>query len=68
MQGSKGDTYVKSKLLDSVGEGKGRNDLREQHGKMYITMCKTDDQCKFESWSRAPKSGALDNPEGWGGR
>ena len=49
MQGSKGDTYVKSKLLDSVGEGKGRNDLREQPGKMYITMCKTDDQCKFES-------------------
>ena len=31
MQGSKGDTDVKSMLLDSVGEGKGWNDLREQH-------------------------------------
>ena len=66
MQGSKGDMDVKSELLDSVGEGKGRNDLREQHGKMYITMCKIGDQCKLEAWSRAPKSSALEQPRGMG--
>ena len=49
MQGSKGDTNVKSKLLDSVAEGNSRNDLREKHRRMYITMCKTDDQCKFKA-------------------
>ena len=34
---------------------------------MYVTMCKTGDQCKFDAWSRAPKAGALGPPEGWGG-
>ena len=25
---------------------------------MYIAMCETDDQCKLDAWSRAPKAGA----------
>ena len=33
-------------------------------------MCKIDDQCKFDAWSRALKVGALGKPRGigWGGR
>ena len=30
--------------------------FREQHWNMYITICKIDDQCKFDSWNRACKS------------
>ena len=41
---------------------------------MYITTCKTDDQCKFDAWSRTLKVGALGQPRemewgevsGWG--
>ena len=40
------------------------DDLREQHCNMYITICKTDVQCKFDAWSRVPKAGFWDNPEG----
>ena len=25
------------------------DDLREQQGNMYITICKIDDQCKFDA-------------------
>ena len=37
---------------------------------MYITICETDDQCKFDALSRALKAGALGQPRGmeWGGR
>ena len=35
---------------------------------MYITICKTDYQYKFNAWCRAPKSGALGQPRGMGGR
>ena len=47
----------------------GWDDLREQHWNMYITICKTDDQCKFNAWSRALKASALGQPRGmeWGG-
>ena len=68
MQDSKGDTDVKSILLDSVGEGKGRNDLREQHGKMFITMCKIDDHASSRPEAGHPNLGLWDTPEGWGGR
>ena len=33
---------------------------------MYITICKIDDQCKFNAWSGAPKSGALGQSRGMG--
>ena len=37
---------------------------------MYITICKTDEQYKFDAWSRAPEAAALEQPRGmgWGGR
>ena len=37
---------------------------------MYITICKIDDQCKFDALSRADKAGALGQPRGMesGGR
>ena len=33
-------------------------------------MCKIDDQCKLDAWSRVPKVGVLGKPRGmgWGGR
>ena len=34
---------------------------------MYITVCETDDQCKFDAWNRALKVGALGQPEGQNG-
>ena len=52
------------------GRRRGWYDLREQHWNMYITICKIDNQCKFDAWSRALKAGALGQPRGmgWGGR
>ena len=37
---------------------------------MYITICKINDQCKFNARSRELKAGALGQPRGtgWGGR
>ena len=37
---------------------------------MYITICKIDDQCKFDALSRTLKAGALEQPRGrgWGGK
>ena len=51
-------------------ERKGWDDLREEHWNMHITMCKVDDQCKFDAWSRALKASALGQPRGvmWGER
>ena len=48
MQGSKRDTDIKNRLLDS-GRRRGWDDLREYHGDMYITMCEIDDQFKFDA-------------------
>jgi len=33
-------------------------------------MCKIDDHCKFNAWSRAPNAGGLEQLRGieWGGR
>ena len=42
-QGSKGDTDVKNRLLDSVGKGKGGM-MWEWHWNMCITICKIADQ------------------------
>ena len=40
----------------------GWDDLREKHWNMNKTICKIDDQCKFNAWSRALKAGALGQP------
>ena len=66
MQGSKGDADVKNRLLDSIGDGEGGM-IWENSDDMYITMCKIDDRCKFDAWSRAPKASALGQPSGKAG-
>ena len=68
MQDSKRDIDVKNRLLDSVGKGEGGM-IWENGIERYITICKIDDQCKFNAWSRAHKAGALGQPRGmgWGG-
>ena len=66
MQGSRADTDVKNRLLDSVEEGKGGM-IWGNSIEMYITICKIYDQWKFDTWSRAPRVSTLDNPEGQGG-
>ena len=51
------------------GRRQGWDDMKEQHWNMYITMCKIDDQCKFDAWSRALKARALGIPRGmWVGK
>ena len=47
----------------------GWGGLRENHWRMHITICKIDEQCKFDAWSRASRVGALGQRRiGWGGR
>ena len=56
----------KEQTFGLCGRRQGWDDLREQHWNMYITICKTDDQCKFNAWSRALKAGALGQTKGCG--
>ena len=49
--------HVKNRLLDSVGGE--RENLREQHWNIHITMCKADSQRKLDIWRRAPKASAV---------
>ena len=44
---------------DTSGRRRGWDALREQHGNIYITICKIDSQRKFVVWYRELKSGAL---------
>ena len=48
----------------------GWDDVREEYWHLYITICRIDDQCKFDAWGRAPIACALGQPRGmgWGGR
>ena len=43
------------------GRRQGWDDLREQHWNMYITICETDCQSRFNAWDRVLRAGAL----GW---
>ena len=58
----------KEQTFGLSGRRQGWDDLREQHWNMYITICKTVDQCKFGAWSRAPKTSVLGQPRGIGWR
>ena len=60
----------KEQSFGLCGRRQGWDDLREQHWNMYITICKKDDRCKFDAWSRALKAISLGNPRGmgWGRR
>ena len=66
VQDSKGDTDVKNRLLDSVGEGEGEMIWEN----CIETLCEIGNHWEFDAWSRAPKAGALWQPGGigWGGR
>ena len=44
VQDSKGDTDVKDRLLDTVGEGEGGMIWENNIENIYITICKTDGQ------------------------
>ena len=52
---------------DTSGRRRGWDALREQHGNIYITICKIDSQRKFVAWCRELKSGALWQPRRVGG-
>ena len=39
----------KEQTFGLCGRRGGWDDLREQHWNMYITICKTDDLCKFDA-------------------
>ena len=59
MQGSKGDTDAKKRLLDLVGKGEGGMIWENTIETCILPLCKIDSQCKFDASSRAPKAGAL---------
>ena len=60
----------KKQTLGLSGKRWGWDDLKEYHWNMYITIWKTDEQCKFDAWSGALKVGVLGQPKGmkWGER
>ena len=41
------------------------DDLREQHGNMYIINCETDHQSRFDAWDNCSGLVHWDDPEGW---
>ena len=70
MQGSKRDTDVKNRLLDSVGEGEGGMIWENSIETCILPYCKIDDQSKFDAWNSVLKAGELRQPRGMesGGR
>ena len=52
------------------GRGQGWDDLGEWHWNMYIIICETNRQSRFDTWHRVLGAGALGWPRGmgWGGR
>ena len=40
--------------------------MKEQHGSIYITMCKIDDQIVFSAGGSVPKAGTLGKSRGIG--
>ena len=64
------ETQMWKQTFGLCGRKQGWDDLREQHWKVFIFICKMDDQYKFNAWSRALKAGALGQPRGigWEGR
>ena len=57
----------KEQIFGLSGRRQGWDDLREWHWNMYITICKIDDQSKFNAWNKALKPVHWDNPKGWDG-
>ena len=52
------------------GRRRGWDDLGEWHWNMYIIICETNHQSRFDAWYRVLRAGALGWPRGtvWGGR
>ena len=50
------------------GRGQGWNDLGEWHLNMYIIICETNCQSRFDAWDRVLGAGALGWPRGMGWR
>ena len=52
------------------GRRQGLDELRENHWNMYIIICETDHQSRFDAWDRVLRAGALGWPwgMGWGRR
>ena len=67
---TQGDTDVKNRLLDSVGEGEGGMIWENSTETCKLPCVKQNDQCKLDAGSRAPKASALEQPREiwWGGR
>ena len=47
MQGSNGDADLENKLVDTEGERRGWDKLKDYHGNIYITICKIDSKWEF---------------------
>ena len=62
MHGSKGDTDIKNRLLDTVGEGEGRM-IWENSPETYTLP---HSQWKFDVWHKEPKAVLWDYLEWWG--
>ena len=50
------------------GRRRGWDVSREQHWNMYIIICETDRQARFNAWDRVLRAGALGWPRGKGCR
>ena len=60
----------KEQTVILCGRRQGWEDLREWHWNMYIIICETDCQSRFNAWGRVFRAGTLGWPWGmrWGGR
>jgi len=67
---NKEEAWPKVQTIELCWRRQGWGGMREQHWDMYITICKIDEQWKFNSWSRTLKASALGQPRrmGWGGK
>ena len=57
----------KEQTVGLCGRRQGWDDLREQHWNMYIAICETDRQSRFDAWGRVLRAGSLGWPWGMGG-
>ena len=67
MQGSKRDTDIKNRLLDSVGEGEGGMIWENSTETCLLPYVKQVSSASSMHVAGHPKLVLWDNPEGWGG-
>ena len=67
MQVSKGDPYIKNRLLDSVGESKGGMIWENSIETYTLPYVKQMTSASSIHEAGHPKPVLWDNPEGWGG-